>query len=223
MPESYQVTIQSLTEVHALPGMWTPEKLKTLLELADFDDIGQLADAELFDMSLLVLQDLDEQEAGELALEAVFGSTMRPGVRQNLVDDLREDQPWDDIAELAHQKGVFETMIILQQAFPNRYGTPDASCLHIKVVAERDSGIVAMNCEDPLWLTRLLAAGMNERDILLRLYAEEIARKEFPTAEHIIWHSKMLDADGKQQTIEIMSSLRWIGSLSQGQEYRAVI
>ena len=82
MPNSYQVTILSINEVHALAGTWDNDSLRTLLRLAEVDDLGDIADGDLLEISLMVLQDLGNQKAGELVLEVVFGNSMRPGVRR---------------------------------------------------------------------------------------------------------------------------------------------
>ncbi|MBT8061724.1 MAG: hypothetical protein KJO85_03515, partial [Gammaproteobacteria bacterium] len=111
MPSTYEVGIQSLEEVHSLPGIWSNEALRELLVLADMDDIGQVEDSELLEITIMALQDLGNQKAAELVLEAVFGESMRAGVRQNLVDDLQQDEPWEDFAEVSKQRGLFIAVV----------------------------------------------------------------------------------------------------------------
>ncbi len=107
MPNAYHVSILSIREVHTLAGIWNNDSLRTLLELAEVDDLGDITDGDLLEMCLMVLQDLGNQKAGELVLEVVFGDRMRPGVRQNLVDDLQENEPWSDFAVTSVSNMVF--------------------------------------------------------------------------------------------------------------------
>ena len=64
MPSSYQLTILSISEIHSLTGTWGNDSLRAMLELAEVDDLGDIADADLLEMSLMVLQDLGNQKAG---------------------------------------------------------------------------------------------------------------------------------------------------------------
>ena len=108
MPNTYHVSILSLDEIHSLTGAWGNDDLRKVLALAAADDIGEIADGDLEEICLMSLQDIGNQRAGEIVLEAVFAESMRPGVRQNLVDDLEEDQPWNDFAQISQQRGCVE-------------------------------------------------------------------------------------------------------------------
>ena len=48
----------SKKDVHALTGIWDADSLRCLLDLADADDIGGIADSDLPDIAVMVLQDL---------------------------------------------------------------------------------------------------------------------------------------------------------------------
>lgn len=219
MPETYSVTIDTLSEIHALPDSWGPETLRIFLALADMDDVSQLPDGDLLDMAIMMLQDLGNQKGGELVLEAIFAESMRPGVRQNLIDDLEEQEPWSDIAEIAHQRGVFDAVILLQQAFPNRYGTPDAASLQLTVTAQRDSDAANMTDPKPDWLVRILAAGLSERETLIRLYGAELLSGNFDDAQHILWHQEQISSDGKTSTYHVILAKQWIGSMGRGDAF----
>lgn len=226
MSHQYEVTITSVQEVHTLPGIWTNEALRELLAMAEMDDIGQVDDSELPDMAAMALQDLEEQEAGELVLEAVFGDTMRSGVRQNLVDDLQQDRPWEEFANVEQQRGIFVAMVLLQNAFPNRYANPDALRVELTIRASSEAGAAAMAACEPAWLVRLLACGMEESDVLNRLYEEEIRSGPFPDAKGMIWHCQELtgnDEAGSAQSLAIIGPHMWLEPLRKGQEFSARI
>lgn len=227
MPATFEVTIESVSEVHTLPGIWSAAELRQILNLAEFEDAARVEESELLDMVLMVLQDLGNQLAGELVLEAVFGDSMRPGVRQNLVDDLQQDEPWADYAVVAQQKGIFITVMLLQQAFPNRYDTAEAVRIRFTVRATSNSGTTEIAAARPGWLMRLLACGMSETDVLPRLYEKELASGRFADADGMIWQcEKILDNEGTGQgrnscTFDLISSRLWLAPLSRGMSFQA--
>ncbi|NNE05650.1 MAG: hypothetical protein HKO64_11195 [Xanthomonadales bacterium] len=229
MPSTYEVGIQSLEEVHSLPGIWSNEALRELLVLADMDDIGQVEDSELLEITIMALQDLGNQKAAELVLEAVFGESMRAGVRQNLVDDLQQDEPWEDFAEVSKQRGLFIAVVLLEKAFPNRYATPDALLMRFVIRAVSRNASEEMKASDPAWMMRLLAYGMSGDDVLNRLYEAELASGPFADAAGIIWYFEALadeEGDESQPAIAgkrfvIIAPHMWLDPLKKGQVFRA--
>jgi hypothetical protein len=129
---------------------------------------------------------------------------MRPGVRQNLVDDLQEDKPWEEFAVVAQQRGLFIAVVLLQKVFPNRYAVPDALQFRFTIRALSSAAFAGMNAPDPAWLIRLLSQGMSDTDVLNRLYEEELKAGPFTDAAGMIWHFAELDdesggKDGQEQ------------------------
>ena len=227
MAANYEVKIVSVSEVHTLPGIWSPAELRQILVMAEFEDAARVEDSELLDMVLMVLQDLGNQLAGELVLEAVFGDSMRPGVRQNLVDDLQQDEPWADYANVAQQRGIFIAVVLLQQAFPNRYDTPEALLLRFDVRATSGTGAAEIDAAQPAWMVRLLACGMSETDVLPRLYETELATGPFTDAQGMIWRcEKLQDVDNagsnrNSATFELIASRLWFAPLTGGMNFQA--
>ena len=226
MYNSYQVTIISISEIHSLNGAWDNNSLRRLLELAEADEIGDIADADLLEMSLMVLQDLGNQKAGELVLEAVFGDNMRPGVRQNLVDDLQDAEPWNDFAEIHQQRGIFVAVCLLHKAFPNRYGTPDALRLRARFLPLKSAEPTTLSSPPAVWLIRVLACGMDEHAIVHRLYETELKAGEFADAEGLVWDCEVVEdpaTTDNSRTFDITASLQLFNTLTAGQTFMAEI
>ena len=226
MPNSFDVSVLSHDEIHSLTGDWDSEALQKVLALADADDIGEIAEEDLEDICLMSLQDIGNQRAGEIVLEAVFDDSMRPGVRQNLVDDLQEDQPWDDFAEISQQRGIFTAVCLLHKAFPVRYGTPDATRLTIKVQAETRASLTSIDPQKCAWLLRLLACGLSDDNIVHRLYGDELKKGEFTEASGLIWQAEIAEESVEAaltRTITIAASSKLFDSMSAGQKFRAVV
>jgi hypothetical protein len=226
MPSSYQVTILSINEIHTLKGIWDNDSLRALLELAEVDDLGEIAEADLLEMSLMVLQDLGNQKAGELVLEAVFGDSMRPGVRQNLVDDLQDSEPWNDFAEISQQRGIFIAVCLLHKAFPTRYGTPDAIKLRVRIQPLANSPAAALKTPGADWLIRILACGMTEHAMVHRLYEAELKTGEFRDATGLIWDCEPVEdpagAD-TSRTFDITASSQLFNTLTARQSFTAEV
>jgi len=96
MPNQFEVTVRSVEEVHTLPGIWSNESLRQLLISAEMDEIGQVDDAELLDIVIMALQDLGNQQAGELVLDSVFGDAT--DVLNRLYEEELEAGPFTDAA-----------------------------------------------------------------------------------------------------------------------------
>lgn len=223
--ELFNVEIHEMEEVHVLPGMWLPEQLREVLVLAEYDD--PVDEAELLDMTLLVLQDFEEQAAGEIVLQAVFGDSMSPGVRENLVDDLRDDRPWEQFSRVNQQKGVFQAVVLLQSAFPRRYGVPDALRIRLKVAAtDAQTSRWLTNGPAVLLLLRLLASAMDDDAVLMRLYGEEMQVKGFPHAEAILWSVQTVESSTAGQeavyVCDIYAAHQWLSPLAEVQNWQGV-
>jgi hypothetical protein len=222
MNNKFEVSILSARQVHSLPGIWPPEMLRALLTLVEWDDVDQIDEKDLLDMAIMAIQDLGVQLAGERVLEVVFGDTMRPGVRQNLVDDLQQDEPWEDFANVSQQRGLFVAVVMLQQAFPGRFAVPDALSLHFTVRGPGGDDELREHVSNPVWLVRLLARGMPETAPLLRLYEAEIISGPFPDAAGLIWHCDVHDAifdqaaNASTVAVDLIAPNMWFESLTRG-------
>ncbi|MDP5069956.1 MAG: hypothetical protein NWQ45_03565 [Congregibacter sp.] len=220
------VSILSQDEVHTLSNAWEPDALKKVLALADADDIGEVGDDALEEFVLMSLQDAGNRKAAEIVLEAVFADEMRPGVRQNLVDDLQEDKPWDDFAEISQQRGIFVAVCLLQKAFPRHYGTPDATRLTVRFQAKTPAGLAAIHAGDSASLVRLLACGLSENNIVHRLFSDELKSGPLTEAAGLIWEAESMGIakdNELSQTISITASSLLLGSFIAGREFKAML
>lgn len=223
----FLLSIEEWAEVHELPGSWPPARLRKVLELVDFDDV--VGDEDVAEMATMVLQDLEEQEAGELVLEVVFGQTMSRGARQNEVDDLHDDRPWEQFAAVGKQAGIFDAIVLLQRAFPRNFGIPDSIRLRleIKATGEKPSAWLAEGPSSSL-LVRLFASGMKDDAVLKRLYESELDSDSdsFPDADAILWQvrefSRSDESDPAVRRYDIYSSCQWLGSLENRERWVGV-
>jgi hypothetical protein len=221
----FDLRIEEWVEIHELPDAWPTARLREVLERADFDDA--VTDDEVAEMAVMALQDQGEQKAGELVLEVVFGDAMGPGVRQNLIDDLRDDRPWEHFAGVDKQAGLFDAVVLLQRAFPPSFGVPDAIRLRLEVAAT-DAETSGWLCEEPSssLLLRLLASGMEDDAVLKRLYESELASDSFPASGAILWRVREVGRSEGTEPVtrryDIHSSCQWLGPLESRQPWQGV-
>jgi hypothetical protein len=183
-------------EVHDLPGDWPPSALSELLEALEIEADGA-GDADVSELVLMALGDLEPHEAGEAVLKQVFGAGMSAGVRSNLAGDLENERPWEEFADLARQRGIFTAVALLQKALPRRYGKPDAMRAVVAFTAPTPPEAALLARAEPAVILRALAPGLGPRSIVTRLYAEGLRGGAFPEAAHILWH-RALTADAAE-------------------------
>lgn len=212
-PRGFQAQLLDWTEVHELPGGWPLPRLQALLERLEVDDVPE---SEALDMALMALQDLEPEDAADHVLHVQFGDTMRAGVQQNLAHELGDDRPWEEFADLAHQAGIFNAVVLLQQAFPRSFGKPDAVAIDVSLTTRSDTGRAWLEAPtvDAALLLRILAAGMDDRAILRRLFQESLDGPRFPEAPGLLWHVAR-EAD----TFHLLSSHQWFDALEDAGEW----
>ena len=214
--------IVSSREIHALPGDWDPPSLRRLL--ADLDiDPEAATDAELHDLALMALGDLEPDEAGAAVLRAVFGDSLKAGQRASIAADLEEDRPWEDHAELSKQAGIFTATVLLQQAMPKRFGVPDATQVEVAFRAPTAGEATELLQAAPAVILRALAPGLGPRAIVNRLYEDGVRGAAFPEAASILWRCELrLDpADPCRVMARIHGAQSFLGPLATAEPWES--
>lgn len=214
----FEARLLDWAEIHELPDGWPAPRLLSLLARLEVEGVSE-ADAP--DMSLMALQDLEPDDAAEVVLEEVFGESMRAGVRQNLAHDLREERPWEEFADVAHQAGIFNAVVLLQRAFPRDHDKPDAVSITVRVTtdSEKGRGWLQAPVPDPALLMRILAGGMDDRAVLRRLFGDSLGGSSFAEARGIAW--KVLPREGAPPAFEftLISSHQWFDPLRDAESW----
>ncbi|MEZ4387166.1 MAG: hypothetical protein R3D98_06235 [Candidatus Krumholzibacteriia bacterium] len=215
-PRDFQAQLLAWQEIHELPDGWPGNRLLALLVRLEVDGV---AESEAADLALLALQDLAPDEAADRVLEVIFGDTMRGGVRRNLAHDLTGVRPWEEFADLSRQAGIFEAVVLLQKAFPRDYDRPDAVAvdLSLTTTSERGNAWLDAPTVDPALLARIIAAGLDPRATLLRLFSASLAGPRFPEAAWILWRVERQPGPGPDRRFRLVSSPQWFAPL-QGLE-----
>ncbi len=213
-----RVEVADFEEIHTLGSAWSSQAYRELLDRLDFEDADALPDSDLEEMAAMAAQDAGIRDASDCVLEYVFGTRMSSGVRQNLIDDLTEDRPWEHLADLDKQAGIFESVEFLQRAFPSEFGIPDAARVRVRLSAAGKHEAEWLRAgPTPSLLVRMLAVAMDERATLVRLFADQLAGSTFPEAGSIVWATTLIEEEDDTSThrrdLDVYSSLQWLDPL----------
>lgn len=212
-----------MTEVHEIPEAWNTKNFLSLLELIDFEGANSIPEEELKEMTAMALSDLEPNQAAEVLLELKFGDRLSKGQRSNLAEELKDDRLWEEYAEISFHKELFNISCMLNWAFPKVFSVPDIVKLRLSIVSENSDS--AKNLENPSksFIARLLNDGMDEHNIMFRLFDDKLISNAFPVSEHIIWEffETGFSAENHSNELTIYTSLNWIDELKGIKNYKS--
>ena len=213
----YQVEVKSFKEVHELPGGWTNEDFLNLLNELEYDDAQSIAPEELKDMAIMALSDLEPDEAALAVINYRLADQLNKGQKQNLVEELYEDRLWEEYSNINLHKEIFNVSCMLYWAFPKKFQQPDIAhvVLHITNEKHLDRAVL----ERPEFLCRLLNDGMDEHNIMYRLFDEKLQGNAFPEAQSIIWKADVTDYTENSAVLHIHTALQWVDELKNTRSY----
>lgn len=228
LPPLYDVQIEEIRDARDWPDMWHEQRYRALMHLLEMEEeLGDLAADELPEMTVMALQDREPEEAADLVLKVVFGDKLRPGVRQNMVHQLKGERLYEEFAVVEQHAAIFEAAVLLHQVFPRVFPQPTIARLRMVVTAANKVAEAAIKrAPGAALVARLLVAGMGEASVLRRLYGEQLAGKSFPEASSILWRmtaEAWQEREGSvSRRLEIYSSWQWLRPLkSAARQYQA--
>ena len=224
MKYKYLVELQELIEVHEISGAWTNQKFIELLKHIDFDDVEAIPDDELKDMTLMALSDLDPEEAAIKVLEFRFGDRLNKGQRQNIAEELKEDRLWEEYADLKYHEELFNVACMLFWSFPKVYSEPDIVRIQLKIQALNPVSELNVKNLNASFIARILNDGMEDNNMIYRLFDEQINSNKFTESEDIIWQfeeSAYSDSDHSKVLI-LYTSWNWVEKLKGVKNYESL-
>jgi hypothetical protein len=219
----FEVNVAGLKKIFDMPGSWTEADYRALLRELEVDDVDDLAGGDLFEILLMALQDVGEEEAGERVLALKLKKPVSRGVRQNIVQDLLEGQrAWEDASDIFLHRDILIACVLLHAAFPKLYPRPDLLRLELRLRANGSAGKALLR-EPPeaAFVARMLADGLSEKSIPERLFDDQLAGRHFPEADGIVWLAEFseVSADGAQALLTVYSSRHWLQAMAEVDEF----
>ena len=219
----YTAEVLEFKEIHEMPNAWTPEGFLGLLNHIEYDDPTSIPLEELKDMACLALSDFEVEEAAVKVLEFRFGGTLNKGQRQNLAEELKEDRLWEEYSDIKLHEELFNVGCMLYWTFPKHFSTPDIVKLKIKITALNKESTSNLVKPTTSFISRVLNDGMDDTNIMGRLFGAHIRSNHFPESEHIIWSFKDsgLTTDDNSNTFVIYTSFNWVAKLKGVQDFES--
>ncbi len=220
MTTEFNVRIVAFDILEQLPDSWQPSQFKAMLDDLDYGDTSGMSDAELHEMCLASLQDLEAHEAAEVVLRSWFGDRLRDGQIRSCSHEMLDEKLWEHYAEMSFHEDFFHVGSLLFAALPREFPTPDAVRIQLGVEGGNAPGKEALS--NPVlepFVVRLLADGMSDASVLHRLFEDQLVGGPFPEAESIIWimHQELLNASTLR--LEVFSSGYWLDALNDVEDF----
>lgn len=224
MKALFEVTIERYETLNSMPESWPVAALRALLDVLEVDT-SSLSDEDLNGYALMALQELEPEEAASIVLTQTLGGLMTPGQIRNLREEMKDDRKWEDSADMRTHEPIFNAQILLGEAFPATYSTPDVVRLTALVRAIDPEGEILLGkpMTEPL-LVRMLADGMPDSSVLKRLFDDALIKGPFPEASQILWQYRVENIDdesaaGIARRVVLYSPKSWMGPLKQARSY----
>ncbi len=221
MKPMFQVTVTDITPFDQIADVWSVGQHQALLDEMGVGDLAGLPDDEITEMCLMALQDREPAEAAALLLKYRMGDDLSDGQIQHLCNEMLDEKLWEEYAEIGLHESFYEVAMLLHAAVAGSVPEPDAITVTLNVVATNADGKTLLeNPLDESWLIRLLADGMPEDCLLLRLFGEQIRGDAFPEASDIIWSFTSANAS-RGQVFTLRSSRYLFGDVEPDSEYQS--
>lgn len=226
MEPLFEVSKISLLEMSDMPNTWCDDDYLMLLEMLEIDDFENLSGSDLFDLTVMALQDLTPAAAADAVLACKLKKRITSGARQEIVQDfLDERKPWEEAADITLHSIIFSAAVLLRKALPKKFLKPIMTKVTLTVTGLNPEAedLLSHPLEAP-FVARILADGMEEKCILKRLFAEQLASHYFPEAYGIIWRTdveRLNSNDTVSAELTIYSSNHWLKAMHDLSDYRS--
>lgn len=217
----YRIHVARFEELREVDGDWQSADLVAILEKLGVDGAAELSPAEIHEMCILSLQDLEPAQAATVVLEHKLGDVLTDGQIQNLSHDCQFDKLWEQGGDMELHRAMFSVGSLLAAVHEQQFPTPDAVRVTLELECP-DAEAVERLTDDtaPETIVRMLASGMDEDAILIRLFEDQLSDQKFPEARSIIWDLEVDRTGEHTATLQIISSGYWLDPLRQTESFQ---
>ena len=223
MNKEYNVEVLSFVKISEIENAWMADDYKALLSMMDIaeDELGGMSESELKEMCLMSLNDFEHHESAKFLLRHIFKDEITEGKIDQLSHQMAEDKLWEEHANPAYHRSIFNAYGLLRKAYNGPFAEPTGVKFTLKITANKKDSFKIFDPSLPAVIVRLLSSGLGETAILNRLYEEQISGENFPDANNILWILKENSKTEKERQYEITSSDLWFGELKEGMSFSA--
>ena len=219
--QNFTVERLSFQHLAELPNAWTNAGYQALLARLDYDNPAGIAPAELKDMCLMALTDLEPAAAAQLVLEYLFSEQLTAGQLEQLAHQMQTEKLWEENPKLELHEGFFNATQLLYEAYNGKFPHPQAVRFQVKVTATDPADLAVFDLAPAAPLLRLLAPGMSERALLHRLFDSQLAGPSFPEAAFILWQLTPGEQTATSVVFDVVGSDYWLEDFKYADTYEA--
>ncbi|SKB49599.1 hypothetical protein SAMN05660776_1403 [Salegentibacter holothuriorum] len=182
----YIVSISKVNNVDEIREYWSNEDYIQLLKKFDFPDAEDSDPENLRELLFMAISDFEPSEAAKLVLEYKLGEQLSDGQIEQISNDMLIDTVCEEYPEMELQAPLFHVNQLLFKAFNGKFPSSSATIIHCSITPANENADSSLSKKSVL---RLLNDGLSDRNILKRLFEEQMNNNdEFPEAENIIWN-----------------------------------
>ena len=216
----YRVGVDEFEELAQLEQSWTPTDYVSILTSLDIADAEKIDAAELKDMTLFALQDLNPPDAAAVLLKYKVGTKLSAGQIRNYSIESQHERLWEQSADLSLHQDMFAVASLLNSVNAMAFPVPDALRVTFSIQCDDPSKLAIFNSDmDRAILVRMISAGMNESAILNRLFGDQIATGKVADADSIVWQIAIEHSDPTKLQVRITSSAYWLRALRETESF----
>ncbi len=220
MPARFRVQVLEFTVLTELEGVHGAADYVTLLDRMEYGDTTGMSVAELREMCLLSMQDLEPSEAAALLLEHDLGKELRQGQVTTIAHRMCDEKLWEEYPDLALHERLFNVASLLYAAFSRDVPEPDAVRVSLEIAAENgEAREILLRPTDESFVVRLVADGMPPGAVLRRLFADQLSGSSFPEASSLVWIVQSEVLTDRNVRLEVLSSGYWLDALRETSSY----
>lgn len=186
----YQIEINSINTVDEIEEYWTNKDYQELLKAFDFPDSAD-SKTENRELLFMAITDFDPAEAATIILKYKLADTLSDGQIDQISNDMLIDTVCEEYPEMELQAPLFHINQLLHKAFNGKFPSAKATVIECSVTPLDKNADLKITKEI---LLKLLSNGLSERNIIKRLFSEQMEQNvTFSEAENIIWEMNTPD------------------------------
>lgn len=200
----YNITVNRAQTIEEIPEYWTDEDYVQLLLKFNYPDAEKAGKDTLPELLLMAITDFEPPAAAAMLLEYKLADQLSEGQIQQISHDMLLDKVAEEYPDISLHATLFHINQLLFKAFNGKFPSTKATFVHLTIRPAAAAGAVDLTKASIL---RLLANGLADRNLIKRLFGEQLAGGQaFPEAENILWE---IQAAG-DQNYTILTSDYWL-------------
>lgn len=185
MQMKYKIKIEDVQTVDEITTYWTNEDYVQLLAKFNYPDAEDSGTESLRELLFMAITDFEPSEAAGVILDHKLGEQLTEGQIDQISNDMMNDKVCEEYPEMELQAPLFHINQLLFKAYNGKFPSSSATIIQCSVTPLNKENNASLTKE---MLLRLLNDGLSDRNIVKRLFEEQLqGNADFPEAENIIW------------------------------------